>query len=476
MSFDVQALYAAAQPVIFALAVAIVVATAINNAVYVLQLAVAFIALRRRPPISDRREVWAQYSEATMPISILVPAYNEEASVVESVRALLALSYPNFEVVVVNDGSKDGTLDALIDAFGLEPVFRVYDTAVSHRPIRGLYGSPRYPKLLVVDKENGGKADALNAGINLARMPLFCAIDADSLLENDALLRAVQPFAEDPVDVLAVGGNIRIANGCKVRAGQLLEVGLPRNPLALFQVVEYLRAFLMARLAWSHMNALLIISGAFGIFKRGAAIDVGGYSHGTVGEDIEIIVKIRRLIAERKIRGEVRFVPDPVCWTEAPETLRVLGRQRRRWQRGSLETFFKHMRMTANPRYGPAGLIGFPYLLLSDVLGPVLEVVGYLLIPLFWAAGVLSLDFFLAYIALTFVFGVFISVGSLVLEELQLHRYPRPRDLLLLTLVAVAENFGYRQLNNFWRIFGTWEFLRRTEGWGKMERRGFTKG
>lgn len=475
MSFDPVAVRAAAETASLAMAVLVIVAGAIQNLLYVLQLVVAFIALRKRPPIPDRREVWLQFSDSTIPISVLVPAFNEEATVVENVRSMLTLNYPNFEIIVINDGSSDGTLDALISAFDLRPVTRLYEEAVPHQPIREVYGSASSAKLIVADKKNGGKADALNAGINLARMPLFCAIDADSLLETDSLLRAVQPFTEDPTDVLAVGGTIRIANGCTVRDGRIVDIGLPTNPLALFQIIEYLRAFLMARLAWSHMNALMLISGAFGIFKRSAALAVGGYSHGTVGEDIEIIVKIHRLIHEQGTHGEVRFIPDPVCWTEVPSSLRILGRQRRRWQRGALETFFKHIGMLGNPRYGPAGLIGFPYILVADVLGPLLEVAGYILIPVLWAFGMVSWEIFLAFLALTFVFGVFISVGSLILEELELHRYPKPVHLVWLTLAAVAENFGYRQINNFWRIAGYWQFLRGAKEWGHMERRGFAR-
>ena len=473
---DLQAFHAAIQPVAVVVATIVIVVGVLQNLLYLVQFAIAFVALRSRPPVPDRHEVWLQFNDSTVPISLLVPAFNEQETVVENVHSLLALSYPHFEIIVINDGSVDRTLTELIEAFALRPAGRAFEQAVPHQPIREIYRSTRYPQLIAIDKENGGKADALNAGINLARMPLVCAMDADSLLENDSLLRAVQPFAEDPVQVLAVGGTIRVANGCTVKAGQVVEVGLPREPLALFQIVEYLRAFLMARLAWSHLDALMLISGAFGIFKRSAVLAVGGYSHGTVGEDIELIVKIHRLIHERGIKGEIRFIADPVCWTEVPVTLRQLGRQRRRWQRGALETFFKHIRMLGNPRYGAAGLVGYPYLFLSDVLGPPLEVAGYVLIPLLWAVGVLSIDYLLAFLALTFVFGVFVSVGALILGELQLYRYPRPADLALLALIAVVENFGYRQINNLWRIAGYWQFLRGAKGWGMMERRGFGKG
>lgn len=470
---DLQQLYALINPAAVVVAIAIIAAGAIQNVIHLVQLAIAFAVLRSRPVISNRREVWLQFNDSTLPISLLVPAFNEEATVVENVRSLLALTYPHFEIIVINDGSLDRTLDVLIRSFDLYPAVRAFEESVPHRPIRKIYRSSRHPDLIVVDKENGGKADALNAGINLARMPLVCSMDADSLLENNSLLRAVQPFAEDPTQVLAVGGTIRVVNGCTVRAGKVVEVRLPSDPLVLFQIVEYLRAFLMARLAWSHLDALMLISGAFGIFKRSAVIAVGGYSHGTVGEDIEIIVKIHRLVHERGIAGEIRYVPDPVCWTEVPNTWSQLGRQRRRWQRGALETFFKHIRMLGNPRYGTAGLVGFPYLLLSDVLGPPLEVLGYILIPLLWGAGILSVDYMLAFLALTFVFGVFVSIGSLILDEFQLRRYPRPRDLALLTLAAVAENFGYRQINNLWRLAGYWQYLRGAKGWGRMERRGF---
>ena len=239
------------------------------------------------------------------------------------------------------------------------------------------------------------------------------------------------------------------------------------------QVIEYIRAFLMARLAWSHVNALMLISGAFGIIRRDVAVDVGGYSHGTVGEDLEIIVKIHRLMREAKRDYEIVYIPDPVCWTEAPESVRLLARQRMRWQRGALETFFKHAVMLVNPRYGMAGIVGFGQTLISDVVAPPAEALGYVLMPLFWWMGLMSWDMFAAYLALTFSLGVFISVGSLILEELELKRFPRAHHLAVLMVVAVLENFGYRQVNNLWRMAGWWQFLRGTGGWGEMHRKGF---
>lgn len=456
-----------------AIAIFVIATGLLQNAIYLVQLALAAAALIQTPPTPSGGLLWRRYADASPPIALLAPAYNEALTIAQSVHSLLSLQYPSFEVIVINDGSSDETLQVLIDTFGLKPVQRHHDLPIEHRPIRGIYGGEHQPRLIVVDKENGGKADALNAGINVSRAPIFCSMDADSLLEPDALLRAVRPFVEDPERTIAVGGTVRIANGCRIEHGRVLEVRPPRNLLALLQTVEYLRAFLMARLAWSRINALTIISGAFGLFRRNRVIEVGGYTHGTVGEDMELVVKLHRLMREKKLPYRVAFVPEPVCWTEAPEDLRVLGRQRSRWHRGALETFERHWDMMFKARYGRVGVVGFGYIFLVDVLGPIVELLGYVLIPLFWAMGLLSIEYLLAFAAVTFTFGIFISVGSLALEETSLRRFPRATDLVLLTGVAVLENFGYRQLNNLWRLRGLWQFLRRSQSWGTMTRKGF---
>ncbi|RST32174.1 glycosyltransferase family 2 protein [Sphingomonas ginkgonis] len=441
---------------------------------YIVQLGFAGLSLAQRPPVVRSSQLWQRYAEQAPPIAVLAPAFNEEVTIVESVNSLLALHYPDFEVIVINDGSKDGTLARLLGHFGLERVDRYHDLTVQHQPIRGLYASPRLPRLLVVDKENGGKSDALNAGINVARSPLFCSIDADSLLESDALIRAVRPFVEEPEKMVAVGGTIRLANGSHIAAGRVTSVRLPTNFLALVQIMEYLRAFLMARLALSRMQVLTVISGAFGLFRRRLALEVGGYSHGTVGEDMELVVKLHRHMRDLKQEYRIEFIPEPVCWTEAPEDLTILGRQRSRWQRGALETFAKHRDMLFNPRYGRIGFIGFGQVMIVDVMGPVVEVVGYALVPLLWAVGLLAVEYLLAFLAITFTFGIFVSVATLILEEFELRRFPRASDLIILTAVAIVENFGYRQLSNLWRIWGMFQFFRKKQGWGTMTRKGFT--
>lgn len=443
-----------------------------QNLIYVLQLPAAWAELRLHAQTEDRDTGWEiLISDVAMPISLIIPAHNEEKTIVQNVRSMLSLQYPEFEVIVVNDGSKDHTLRSLTDAFHLIPTSRAYDRQVAHAPINDLYTSPIFPNLLVIDKENGkGKADACNAGLNFARNPLFCVVDADSILETESLLRTIRPYLENPVHMIAVGGTIRVANGCQVENGSIVKVGLPKEFVPLVQSMEYIRAFLMARLAWSRWGALSIISGAFGVFRRATAIEVEGFSRDTVGEDYDLITKMHRMMHEHNRAYAMRYVPEPVCWTEGPPTLAILGTQRKRWQRGAIEVFFKNIRMFLNPRYGKAGLISFPHSFLIDILGPIAEVIGYILIPIFWYMGVLSLDFFLAYIALFFVFGIFISVCSLILEEISLYRLTNAKDLTLLACVAVLENFGYRQLNNFWRVAGFWQYLTKKKSWGQMPR------
>jgi cellulose synthase/poly-beta-1,6-N-acetylglucosamine synthase-like glycosyltransferase len=445
-----------------------------QTTVYLLQLLIAAYALSRRPPVARSALLWHRYGEVAPPIALIVPAYNEEVNVVEAVHSMLALEYPSFEVIVVNDGSKDKTLERLVDAFKLVQFTRPYEDALTHKPIRRLYTSSLNERLFVVDKENGGKADAQNAGINICRAPLFCVIDGDSILEPDALMRAAQPFIDDPERTIAVGGTIRIANGSRIDSGRVTEVHLPTKLLPLFQVVEYLRAFLMARLAWSRINTLMLVSGAFGMFRRTEVVAVGGFTKGSMGEDLDLVIKLHRYMIDAGRKYRIQFIPEPVCWTEAPETLKVLGRQRTRWQRGALECFFRYRSMLFNPRYGRVAFLGFGHMLVVDVLGPIAEILGYVLIPTFYLLGILSLEHLLAFTALVFVYGICISVCSLILEEAELQRFPRARDLAVLTVAAVVENLGYRQLNNFWRIKGWWQYLRADQNWGEMTRKGLS--
>ena len=404
------------------------------------------------------------------PVSVLVPAYNEEATIAGSVRSMLQLNYPDYEVIVINDGSKDGTMDALRREFSLLPFPEAYWQRLPAQPVRGIYRSATHPSLRVIDKENGGKADALNAGINASRYPLFCGVDADSVLERDSLKRVVEPFLEDP-RTIASGGTVRIANGCRVDNGFLTSVGLPRNPLALLQIVEYLRAFLFGRMGWSPLNAVLIISGAFGLFRKDVVVAAGGYRRDTVGEDMELVVRLHRLHRTQRIPYRIVFVPDPICWTEAPESLRVLKNQRVRWQRGLSESLTMNIGLLFHRRGGAAGWLAFPFMVVFEWLGPLLEVAGYVFMISAFIMGLVSGEAFFTFMLVAFGFGLVLSVSSLLLEEMSFHIYPKPSQVGILLLMVIVENFGYRQLNSLWRLWGLLLWMVRSKArWGEMTR------
>lgn len=438
-----------------------------------LLLSLADIWLRRRREV-DRELHHALRSHYTPPVTVIAPAYNESLTIEASVRALLSLRYPEFEVVVVNDGSKDETVATMIAAFDLYPIHPIYRQEVATKRVRGIYKSRREPNLTFVDKDNGGKADALNCGINIARHPLFCGIDADTLILPDALLKIALPFIEDPDRTVASGGTIRVANGCRIRGGQVEEVRLPRNPVATFQIIEYLRAFLFGRVGWNLFGGTLIISGAFGLFDRRVAIEVGGYEHDTVGEDMELVVRMHRYLRERQRPYRIQFVWDSACYTEVPESLDVLGRQRNRWQRGLMDSVQRHKVMLFNPRYGVIGMVVFPFFAIFEMLGPLLELVGLVFVTFSYFLGVVDVPFMCLFLLVSVLFGVMLSVLSLMLEELSYASYPRWRDLLRMSLYAVLENVGYRQLTLWWRVKGMWSFLRGQKQWGAMVRKGFT--
>ena len=444
------------------------------SSVYFVLLLIGFLEMmRHRFAYRDAEENRVlEASPLVAPVSILAPAYNEAAPICESVRAMLALAYPQYEVIVINDGSTDNTLRLLIEEFHLYRSARFYEKPLASKPVRDVYESMDPIPLVVIDKENGGKADALNAGINVARYPLVCAADCDSLLESDALLRVARPFLEDPERVLAVGGIVRVANGCKVSGGRVLKVDLPRSWIGRCQVVEYLRSFLGGRVAFSAFNSLLIISGAFGLFSKRAALAVGGYRTDTVGEDMELIVRLHRWARDRKMDYRIVFQPDPVCWTEVPESLRILKRQRNRWQRGGYETFWIHRDMVCRPKYGALGMFTFPYFILFETFGPLVELTGYVLTGLGVLFGIFDLKVIYLFFLAAVLYGMILSTASVILEELSTRRYPKVRNLLLLMVASLVENLGFRQLLTFWRAMAFVDLMRGKKSWGAMERKG----
>ena len=443
------------------------------NACYFILLVAAVIEMRRTRNeavgISDHIVVGSRLAPT---ISILAPAYNEEATITASVQSLLTLDYPNLEVVVIADGCKDDTIGVLQREFGLVQVYRAYAPRVATKGVVALYRSLRHANLVVVDKMNGGKADALNVGLNLASGELVCAIDADTLIERGALVRLMRPMLVNP-DVVATGGTIRPVNAVTTRHGSIVEVSVPRTWLAGIQVVEYLRAFLLGRLGLNRLGGNLIISGAFGLFRREPMIDAGGWLHDTVGEDMELVVRLRRLGYERGTASDVVFVPDPTAWTEVPESLGVLGRQRDRWHRGLTDTLWRHRRLIGNPRYGAMGLFVFPYFVIVELLAPIVEAIGWVMLVAMLAIGLVDRSFALLFLALAVGVGLVLSVATLLLDQASFLRYRRPADLGWLLLWALVENAGFRQLTVYWRLRGLVKYMRGRSDWGAMTRKGF---
>lgn len=443
------------------------------NGWYLVLLVSSLLELRRHMLlIADESRHLLLSSTLSPTISILAPAYNEEATIEVSLRALLALHYPSLEVIVVSDGSKDKTVQVLIEKFDLVPVKTIYERKIQTKPVRTLYRSSTYPGLVVVDKENGGKADALNVGLSFARGELVCAMDADTLIEQDGLQRMVRPFLY-ATDVVATGGTIRVVNGSQVKHGRVDKTAVPTNLLAGVQVVEYLRAFLFGRLGWNRLGGNIIISGAFGLFQREAVLKAGGYLHDTVGEDMELVVRLKRLSYENGGPGKIAFVPDPVAWTEVPESRRVLGRQRDRWHRGLADVLWRHRRMLLNPRYGVTGLVVYPYYAFVELLAPVIEAIGLLGLVLGLVFGVVDWTFAGLFYLTAYGLGTALTAFTLILEDLSFHRYNSFRDRALLFGWAMLENIGYRQLTVWWRLRGLWKFVRGRKDWGAMERKGF---
>lgn len=443
------------------------------NFIYFIQLILAAFNLSdyvKKIRYSDYKKYIT--SDNMIPISILVPAYNEQETIVENIKSLISLNYPKFEVIVINDGSKDETLNRVIQEFDLKEVHQPVRYRINTNKIRGIYKNLDIPNLIVVDKENGGKADALNAGINISNYPIVTSIDADSILESDSLVRVVMPFIEDK-KTIAVGGIVRIANGSVVKRGRVVDIGLPKSRVAMFQIVEYLRAFLTGRVGWDAVNSLLIVSGAFGAFKKDAVIEVGGYAKNTIGEDMELIVKMHDYFLRNKRKYRIKFVPDPVCWTQAPETLKDLRSQRRRWHIGLMDSLLKYKRMFFNPRYKQIGLIAVPYFWLFEMMGPVIEIIGYVMIPLAYIFGLLNLKYFLLFFAASILYGILLSLGAILLEEYTFNKYPTLKQLMKLSLYGVLENFGYRQLTTLYRIEGIVKFRKMKHSWGKIKRVSF---
>jgi cellulose synthase/poly-beta-1,6-N-acetylglucosamine synthase-like glycosyltransferase len=442
------------------------------NLTYLAMLIIALktSALHQRR-LESHRLSWFRETPMTPPITILVPAHNEEASIRVSIRNLLQLDYPALEVIVVNDGSEDRTLEELREEFRLRPVRAVYVPETKSAPVRGLYRSDMDSRIVVIDKQAAGsKADAINAGLNAATSPYVCVVDADSVLERDALLRIMVPVLENPKRVIAVGGIVRVLNGSEV-GGQLRRVRLPRKSLEAIPVIEYLRAFLIGREAWAQGNMLMIIAGAFGLLRTDLVRAVGGYRASSIGEDLDLVARLHRHLREKGAGYQIRFVPDPMCWTEVPSDLRSLGRQRARWQKGLLDALWPNRDMLFRPRYGRIGSFALPYLWLFELFAPIVETLGITTIVLAASLGVLSREFFLQFLIFGYAFATVISIGSVLQEEITYKGYNDWKDVVRLVSYCFFEHFPYRQLHMIWRLQDLWQYLRGDHEWKALKRK-----
>jgi cellulose synthase/poly-beta-1,6-N-acetylglucosamine synthase-like glycosyltransferase len=453
--------------------------------------------------------------DLTKPLTMIVPAYNEEVTIVDSVTNLVHCDYPRHEIVVVNDGSADRTLDRLKEAFRLRRTDIPYREAIGTAKVRGMYEStialpPGVMRVVVIDKENGGKADALNAGINASTSPYFVSLDADSILDQRALKELMRIIQEDP-RVVAVGGQVAIANGCTIRNSRVVSVGLPARSLARFQMVEYLRSFTTGRTGLDWMDAVLILSGVFAVFEKETVIRAGGYltpfvRHrltaeyvggervGTVCEDMEIVVRLHRFVRDKLHDRRIAFLPHPVAWTEVPETLESLRKQRGRWYRGLRESLRYHRAMLWRRKYGRIGWFALPTFWIFEYLGPLVELSGYGLILFLYAMEhmlgyrFINYDYLWAFLLASLGYGMLVNVFAVLVggwrfrfglaDRLQrgLLPFTRRSDVLILLVYAVLENFGYRQLTLYWRIRGLWDAWRGKTGWEKFARVGFREG
>lgn len=447
--------------------------TVLLSIAYLIQLVVSFFRLRkeRREELTSDYENYSD-SENLMPITLIVPAYNEQENIVHNVRSLMKLNYPQFEIVVVNDGSNDSTHDCMIEAFQLKKISQSVKVSIPTQEIKGIYYNGKYPNLTYVNKENGGKSDALNAGINVSRYPLFACLDADSRIEKDSLLMLGEVFLKDSSTVVA-GGFVRIANGSVIEDGVWKRFEMPKKSVEKFQIVEYFRSFLYGRIAWG--KSLLIVSGAFGLFRKDAVIEVGGYKNNTIGEDMEIVVRMHRKFRKERRKYNVKFLDKAVCWTQCPMSLKDLRSQRRRWQVGLFDTLIAHFPMIFNPRYGAVGLLSMPYNLIFELLGVIVEALGYLVIPFSVIMGELNPFFFVMYLLLSVFLGTMLSVGGLLLEQYTRKGCFTAKQVMKLAVYAFLENIGYRQLIVFYRLEGIVRFRKYRRNWGKIKRKGFNK-
>ncbi len=457
-------------------AIVIVYFFTLNSILLGLMLIAAKVVSRTVRDMTPTEEDEIFASPLSPGVSMIVPAFNEEIHIVQSVRSMLDLRYPDLEIIVVDDGSTDETFARLKTAFDLGPVDRHLANDVAHiGEVHSVHRSLRGEPLLVIRKANAGRrSDPINVGINAARKQLIGITDADSVMDEAALLHMVRPFLDDPVRMVAVGGTIRVVNGTRVEAGRVQEPTHPQSWIARVQVLEYLRSFLLGRVAWSRLKGLLIVSGAFGVFRRDVVVKAGGLDLESLAEDAELVTRLHRDLRDADIDYRIEFVAQPVCWTETPDTAGQLRMQRRRWSRGLAEMMWSHRRMIGNPKYGRIGMVVLPYYLMFELLGAVVELTGFFAVGLSYAFGILDVQTMLLFAAAAWAYSLLVSAAAITIEEFSYHRYENWRDLGISVMASVVETVVFRPIHAFWRLEGLVAALRQADGgWESLERTGF---
>lgn len=407
-----------------------------------------------------------------VPVSILVPAYNEEETICDCIESLSYVDYPEYEIIVIDDGSNDDTSNKLINKFELKKVPRPIRRLVKCKNEQFIYEGYIKDgiKLTLVKKENGGKADALNMGINVSKYPLFISLDADSILQRDSISNIVMPFMEDDTTI-AVGGSIKVANQVVLDKGKVIKVMPPKKILTIFQTIEYYRVFLTTRVWFNSFNGNLIISGAFGLFKKNAVLNVGGYDTDTVGEDMDLVVKLHSFYRKNKIKYKIKYEYKAICWSQVPEKLKDLKGQRRRWHIGLITSLNSHRYIFLNPKYGLVGIFSFLYFVVYEMFSCIIDVFGLIIILISYFSGLLNLKFLITFLFIYIFYSVIISLTAIILENYMFKYILKLSTLLKLMLFAFLESFGYRQLCSWYRITGFIGYRKRKHQWNKISRK-----
>lgn len=411
-------------------------------------------------------------------ISVIAPAYNEGLTIIYNIRSLLTLKYARYEIIVVNDGSTDNSMEQLIKEFSLVAVDFAYNAKIQTRPVKKIYKStdPAYARLMIIDKVNGkSKADAVNAGINAAAYDYFVCTDVDCILHENTIIELVKPvMKEKKRRVIATGATLRAANSNTFDQGVMVNVKAPRQTLARFQEVEYIRAFVLGKMGWTLLNCVPNVSGGLGLFDKEIAIRCGGYDHSSFGEDMELMTRMCRYAIDNKIDYAIRYIPKTLCWTEVPSTLKIFGRQRTRWARGLAQLMYAHIGMFMKPRYGRFGLVVFPYNFFFELLAPIIEGGGILFFIVMGILGFINWPTAIILLVFVYTYAIMITTLAILYDQITFRYYNSWKDILLLCMMPFFEFFIYHPLIVFFSLRGYYFFLTgKKSGWGEMQRRGF---